>query len=53
MSRAVTTPTTGQIFKLAFASVIIRPVGAYIFGNIADRSGRRDPRHPGHQGRQP
>jgi MFS family permease len=86
-SAIVTTPTTGEIFKVAFASIIgsvieqydflvtgiiaatvwgdvffklpglaaiaaaigvyglgiiIRPVGAFIFGNIADRRGRRD-----------
>ena len=87
MNRTATTPTTQQIFRIAFASIIgsvieqydflvtgviaatvwggvffklpglaavaaaigvyglgiiIRPVGAYIFGNIADRNGRRD-----------
>jgi len=87
MSRDAATPTTAEIFKVAFASIIgsiieqydflvtgviaatvwggvffklpglaavaaaigvyglgiiIRPVGAWIFGNIADRNGRRD-----------
>ncbi|MGH7156354.1 MAG: MFS transporter [Acetobacteraceae bacterium] len=87
MSSTTATPTTREIFKVAFASIIgsiieqydflvtgviaatvwgdvffklpglaavaaaigvyglgiiIRPVGAWIFGNIADRSGRRD-----------
>jgi MFS family permease len=87
MSDAATTPTTGQIYKVALASIIgsvieqydflvtgviaatvwggiffkekglaavaaaitvyglgiiIRPIGAFIFGHIADRQGRRD-----------
>ena len=87
MNNAAATPTVGQIFKVALASIvgsvieqydflvtgviaatvwggiffklpgvaavaaaigvygigiIIRPVGAYIFGNIADRHGRKD-----------